>query len=192
MVSMIQTVTQVTRLQDRPKLFGVFGAVFGLSSVIGPLIGGALTDHVTWRWCFFINIPVGSVSIAAVVFLLKASPPLGADLTKRSRKNLINQALHMDFFGAFLVAVSVTCLVLALQWGGNTKAWNDKDVVICFVFAGVAAIAFIFWEKYLGGKAMTPLEIFKSRSVYAIASYSFLTRFSLLLFSYVSTFILLL
>ncbi|KAJ7646418.1 major facilitator superfamily domain-containing protein [Mycena polygramma] len=78
-VAMFQILAQVTRLEDRPRLFGMFGAVFGLSSIIGPLIGGAFTDHVTWRWCFFINLPVGGVSLTAVTFLLKASPPLGSD-----------------------------------------------------------------------------------------------------------------
>ncbi|KIM82572.1 hypothetical protein PILCRDRAFT_820439 [Piloderma croceum F 1598] len=183
-VSMIQILAQVTRLEDRPRLFGMFGAVFGLSSIIGPLIGGAFTDHVTWRWCFFINLPIGGVSVTAVIFLLKSSPPLGADLTKRSPRDILRQAARLDFVGATLVAGVVTSLVLALQWGGNTKPWNDKSVIISFVFAGVISITFVAWEKYLGDNAMVPLKIFKSRSIYALISYSFLTRFSLLLFSY--------
>ncbi|KAJ7279546.1 ABC transporter [Mycena rebaudengoi] len=183
-VAMTQVISQVTRLEDRPRLIGLFGAVFGLSTVIGPLIGGAFTDHVTWRWVFFINLPIGGVSLTAVLLLLKASPPLGADLTKRSPKDIFQQVLRLDYVGAILVACAVTSLVLALQWGGNTKPWDDKSVIICFVFAAVLTVVYIVWETRLGDRAMVPTAIFKSRSIYAILAFCLLTRFSLLLFSY--------
>ncbi|KAJ7691182.1 transporter [Mycena rosella] len=183
-MAMYSIISQATRLEDRPRVFALFGAVFGLSSVIGPLMGGAFTDHVTWRWCFFINLPVGGVSAIAVLFILKAAPPLGSDPTKRSMRDILRQVMGLDFLGATLIAAAVTTLILALQWGGNTKAWNDKAVIICFVFAGVLSVAFGFWEVFLGDKAMTPTTIFGSVSVWAIVFAAFLTRFSLLLFSY--------
>ncbi|KAJ7923797.1 ABC transporter, partial [Mycena leptocephala] len=164
-VSSIQVISQVTRLEDRPTLFAMAGAVFGVSSIIGPLIGGAFTDHVTWRWCFFINLPVGGVSVIAVTLLLKAAPPLGSDPAKQSWTDLMKQVVRMDFVGAILVAGAVTNIVLALQWGGNTKPWNDKAVIICLALSGVLAVVFIAWEIYLGERAMTPTAVLHSRSM---------------------------
>ncbi|KAJ7730807.1 transporter [Mycena metata] len=184
MVAMIQVIAQTTRLQDRPKLFGMFGALYGLASVVGPLIGGGLTDHVTWRWCFWINLPLGGVSVCGVLFMVKSAPPLGSDPMKRTNRDIFQQILRMDYVGAILIAGAVTTLVLALQWGGNTKPWGDKAVIICFVFAAVLSAVFIGWESYMGDRAMAPTAIFKSRSIYSLLSYSFLSRFSLLIYSY--------
>ncbi|KAJ6508457.1 major facilitator superfamily domain-containing protein [Mycena sanguinolenta] len=183
-VAMIQVISQATRLEDRPRLFGIFGAVFGLSSVIGPLIGGAFTDKLSWRWCFFINLPLGAISIAGVTFLLKSSPPLGSDRSKRTYRDIFRQTLRLDYVGATLVAGAITSLELSLQWGGNTKPWNDKAVIICFVVSAVLGGIYVAWEAWLGETAMTPTTIFKSGSVWAILVYAFLGRFSLFVFSY--------
>ncbi|KAJ6521163.1 ABC transporter [Mycena vulgaris] len=183
-VSTIQMLSQSTRLEDRPRLFGMFGAVFGFASVIGPLIGGAFTDKVTWRWCFFVNLPIGGLSLGVVLISLPAAPPLGSNPTTRSPRAILHQVLHMDLLGAVLSAAAVTCLVLALQWGGNTKAWNDAGVISCFGVSGVTAIGFVLWEKHLGEAALAPMSIFKSRSVYGAVAFNFLTRFSLLFYFY--------
>ncbi|KAK7013189.1 major facilitator transporter-like protein, partial [Favolaschia claudopus] len=185
-IAIYQIVAQVTRLEDRFRLSGLLGAVFGLASVIGPLVGGAFTDHVTWRWCFYLNLPFGGVSVLGVSVLLKATPPLGSEFehTKRSWQTIWRQTLRLDFVGATLAAGAVTCLMLALQWGGNLKPWNDKAVIISFVFSGVITATYVAWEIYMDERAMTPPAIFKTRSAWAIIAYSFLTRFSLLLYSY--------
>ncbi|KAF7378120.1 Major facilitator transporter-like protein [Mycena sanguinolenta] len=171
-VSILQILAQATRLEDRPKFMGMLGVVYSVASIIGPLIGGALTDHVSWRWCFYLNLPVGGVSMAAISMLLKP--------------DLWDQVRKIDFVAAVLAAGSVTCLGLALQWGGNTKSWNDKAVIVTFVFAGILAVALVFWEKHVGDAAMAPLVIFKSRSIYAVMLYGFLTRFTQLIFAYAS------
>ncbi|KAJ7716965.1 ABC transporter [Mycena maculata] len=183
-ISVMQVMSEVTLLKDRARLYGMFGAVFAISSIIGPLIGGAFTDHVTWRWVFFLNLPIGGVSLVAVILILKTNPPLGSDPRKRSFRDIVRQGMHMDFVGATLIAGGVTCLLMALQWGGNTKPWNSKAVIICFVFAGISFLAFVSWEVHMGERAMLPLTIFKSRSIYAIVAYCFLTRFALLVFSF--------
>ncbi|GAA5876984.1 hypothetical protein JCM1840_007089 [Sporobolomyces johnsonii] len=183
-ISMLSILAQVTLLEDRPKLFGMFGAVFGLSSIIGPLIGGAFTDHVSWRWCFYINLPIGGVTLVACTFLLKSAPPLGSDPNKRSTRDLLLATARMDWIGGTLALGAVTSLVLALQWGGNQKPWKSGAVIACFVVAGVAFILCVFWERYLGDKAMVPGKLFKSISVYAILVSCFMTRCSMLLLTY--------
>ncbi|TNY17839.1 ABC transporter [Rhodotorula diobovata] len=183
-IAMLQIIAQVTALEDRPKLFSSFGAVFGISSVIGPLIGGALTDHATWRWCFLINLPVGAVSIVACVFLLKSTLPLGADPNDRTTRGILRQTARMDWLGALLCLGAITCLVLALQWGGNQKPWSDGSVIACFVVAGVLGVALVFWQRYLGDRAMVPGKIFKSIGVYGILVSAFMTRCSLLILTY--------
>ncbi|KAJ7032424.1 ABC transporter [Mycena alexandri] len=175
-VALLQVLSQATRLEDRPKYMGMLGGVFGISQIIGPLIGG--------RWNFWISLPIGGLSMAVVSVFLKAVPPLGSDPTRRAWSDLIPQVIAIDWIGALLVAGSVTSLVLATQWGGNTKPWNDKDVIIGFVSFGVLAIVFVLWERHIGDRAMTPLKIFKSPSIYAIIAFGFFNRFTNLLYAY--------
>ncbi|KAK7013180.1 major facilitator transporter-like protein [Favolaschia claudopus] len=157
-VSIFQIIAQVTRLEDRPRYFGALGAVLSCR-----------LRRWTVDWC---DGASGSTSLSAVSpssessFLLKASPPLGSDPTKRTWRDIWEQSLGLDF------------------WGGNIKPWNDKGVIISFVFAGVLTAVYVIWEKYLGEKAMTPMAIFQTRSVWGIMAYCFFTRFCMLLFSY--------
>nr|GAT60406.1 major facilitator superfamily protein [Mycena chlorophos] len=182
-VATIQILAQATRLEDRPRMFAALGSVFAVSSIVGPLVGGAFTQKVSWRWCFYVNLPIGGVSLLAVLLLLKAAPPMGVD--PDVAKNPWAAALRrIDWIGAVLIAGTVTTLMLSLQWGGNTKPWGDKDVIICFVFAGVLAVVFVLWQRRKGDTALIPPAIFHSVSMYAIIFYCMLTRFSLLIFSY--------
>lgn len=123
-------------LQKRPLAQGLFGAVFGIASVAGPLLGGALTTHATWRWCFYINIPFGAVAIAVIFFLLKVPPthaqvPQPGDTTesgevaageKPHRSRMWAKLRQLDFVGMSAFLPGIVCLLLALQWGGVVHA----------------------------------------------------------------------
>jgi MFS family permease len=97
-------------------LQGLFGALFGLASIVGPLIGGVFTSKVTWRWCFYINMPFGGVAMIVIAFCLKVPD---RDTTKLPWTEKLSQ---LDALGTAVLIPGVVCLLLALQWGGQTYA----------------------------------------------------------------------
>lgn len=103
-------------LQKRPQIQGLFGALFGIASVVGPLIGGAFASNVTWRWCFYVNLPIGGAAMVFIAFCLKISEQDTAKVSSAEK------VLQLDFFGTTLLVSGVVCLILALQWGGQTYA----------------------------------------------------------------------
>ncbi|CAE6512389.1 unnamed protein product [Rhizoctonia solani] len=161
-VSVLSIIAQVTRLEQRPALFGTFGAVFALSSVVGPLLGGAFTDHVSWRWCFYINLPFGAITVATIIFLTPNRPPIGG--SHYEGKTTLQKWLSLDWFGSLLALGMVTALLLPLQWGGNERPWNDKVVIALFCVFGVLCPAFIAWEYRLGDRAVMRTSMFRRRT----------------------------
>ncbi|GAA6053549.1 hypothetical protein JCM3770_005189 [Rhodotorula araucariae] len=201
-VSVLSIIAEATRLEDRPKLFGLFGAVFGVSSVVGPLLGGAFADHVSWRWCFYINLPIGAITVVAIVFILDAQPPPPmreevALWTERKfarytfsrwrppRSSLGFRIFALDWVGTILMIGIITCLVLALQWGGEKYAWSDGPVVACFVVFAVLIPVFIAFEwKLAGPSRILPLEFFNSRTQVGATLAAFFAMFILLISIY--------
>jgi len=155
---------------------------FAFASVVGPLLGGAFTDHVSWRWCFYINLPFGGIAIAAVVAFLPNNPPrLNPELKALT---LFRRILTIDFVGTILCLGMVCSLLLPLQWGGNTKPWNDKTVIGLFVAFGVLLALFIAWEWYRGDHAILPLKLLKRRTQIGTCLESFFIFLGLLLAIY--------
>lgn len=94
----------------------MFGAVMGVASIVGPLIGGGFTSNVTWRWCFYINLPIGGVAMLVIFFFLNIPDP---DTTQIP---LVQKLKQLDAPGTTVLVPGVVCLLLALQWGGQTLA----------------------------------------------------------------------
>ncbi|KAI0176042.1 MFS general substrate transporter [Hypoxylon sp. FL1284] len=149
-------------LRKRPMFQGIFGTVFGVSSVLGPLVGGAFTDRVTWRWCFYINLPIGA--IAAVCLLLvniPGKPPQKAGLWEHFTR--------LDPLGTLFFVPSIVCLLLALQWGGSTYAWNSWRIILLFVLFAVLFLVFAAVQVLMPDTATVPVRIITQRSIAAAA-----------------------
>ncbi|KAI1259344.1 major facilitator superfamily domain-containing protein [Xylariaceae sp. FL1019] len=148
-------------LEKRPLYQGLFGAVFGVSSILGPLVGGAFTSNVTWRWCFYINIPFGVVAfIVIIVFLRVPDRPE----TRISTKAKLSQ---LDALGTAALIPAVVSLLLAVQWGGLTFPWNDRRVIALLTLGIFLFIVFVLVQSFLPKTATIPPHILKQRSIMA-------------------------
>ncbi|TVY41272.1 Efflux pump [Lachnellula occidentalis] len=146
-------------LHKRPQYQGFFGAIFGIASVLGPLVGGAFTTSVTWRWCFYINLPLGGVVIMFVFFLLHIPD---RPETKIPFKDKLRQ---LNALGLLALVPGVVCLCLALQWGGTTYAWGNGRIVALLVLSFVLLIAFVLIQLWKPDQAIVPPRIFIQRSI---------------------------
>ncbi|XDG01864.1 hypothetical protein ABKA04_001479 [Annulohypoxylon sp. FPYF3050] len=148
-------------LHKRPLYLGFFGAVFGLASVIGPLVGGAFTSNVTWRWCFYINLPFGGIAMFVIAFLLHVPD---RKTTKIPTKAKVAQ---LDAIGTTLLIPGVVCLLLALQWGGLTYAWSNGRIIALLTLGIALFIGFAAVQVLMPKTATIPPRIFSQRSILA-------------------------
>ncbi|KAL3421805.1 hypothetical protein PVAG01_05961 [Phlyctema vagabunda] len=173
----IIVVTHILPLHKRPMVSGVFGSIFGISSVVGPLLGGAFTDNVSWRWCFYINLPIGAVTVAVLTFILHLP-------AVKNSKTLKEQLLSLDPYGTAVFLPGVICLLLALQWGGVTYDWSSARIIALFVLAGVLLVAFAAIQVWQKENATLPLRILKNRSIACGASFTILVAGSMITMIY--------
>ncbi|MDQ1038933.1 EmrB/QacA subfamily drug resistance transporter [Streptomyces sp. V3I8] len=150
--------------RERGRYQGLFGAVFGATSVLGPLLGGLFTEHLSWRWVFYVNLPVGVVALAVIAAVLH--------IPVRSRKHTI------DYLGTFLIAAVATCLVLVASLGGSTWAWVSPQIIGLTVLGVVLAVAFVAVERR-AAEPVLPLKLFRIRTFTLAAVISFVVGFAM-------------
>ncbi|RYC62856.1 hypothetical protein CHU98_g3353 [Xylaria longipes] len=146
--------TTIIPLHKRAIWTGTFSSIFALASIIGPVLGGALTQNVTWRWCFYINLPIGGAAAALFFILVHLRPG------KLETQPLKTKLEALDVFGFILIAGSITMILLALVWGGVEYAWRSSVEIGLFVGAVVILALFVFWQIHMGEKALIPPRLF--------------------------------
>src|SRR2546425_4969832 len=145
--------------RERGKWQGVTGAVFGISSIIGPVVGGWLTEYASWRWIFYVNLPIGIVALLVLIFLM---PPLRRGATQVS----------IDYIGAALLIIGTVPLLLGFTWAGTQYAWLSPPIIDLFVLAVVALVAFVLYEAWLERRKGQPIiepSLFKN-SIFTVST----------------------
>ncbi|WP_405612841.1 DHA2 family efflux MFS transporter permease subunit [Streptomyces sp. NBC_00076] len=150
--------------RERGRYQGMFGAVFGTTSVLGPLLGGLFTEHLSWRWVFYVNLPVGVVALAVIATVLR--------IPRKSTRHVI------DYLGTFLIASVATCLVLVASLGGTTWGWGSPQIVGLAVLGVVLAFAFVAVERR-AAEPVLPLKLFRIRTFALSAVISFVVGFAM-------------
>ncbi|MFF9327614.1 MFS transporter [Streptomyces sp. NPDC014776] len=154
MIGVQAIIADIVPPRQRGRFMGLIGAAFGLASVAGPLLGGYFTDHLSWRWCFYVNVPFGLVTLAVVAVVLKLPKP-----TARPR---------FDVLGTLLLAAASTCLVLLTSWGGTEYAWGSRVITGLGAGALVAAALFLLAERR-AAEPLIPLRLFRD-SVFNVSA----------------------
>ncbi|MFI1221002.1 MULTISPECIES: DHA2 family efflux MFS transporter permease subunit [unclassified Streptomyces] len=164
MVLSMAIVGDIVTPRERGKYQGLFGAVFGVTSVLGPLLGGLFTQHLSWRWVFYINLPIGVVALIVIAAVLH--------IPVRREKHTI------DYLGTFLIASVATSLVLVASLGGTTWAWGSPQIIALAVLAVVLLVAFIAVERR-AVEPVLPLKLFRIRTFSLVAVISFVIGFAM-------------
>ncbi|KAH0421732.1 major facilitator superfamily transporter [Colletotrichum camelliae] len=167
-------ITKSVPLHKRPTFTAAIGAAAGVSQVIAPTLGGVFVDKATWRWCFWINLPLGGVTFAVILLFLRLS-----EQAKKEPRGFKEFMDNFDLVGTLLLIPWVICLLLALQWGGTEYAWSNWRIILCWCIFAVCFLLWGFVQYREGDKATVPLRIMSQRTMIA-SCWTILLLFSLL------------
>ncbi|KAK6425937.1 MFS sugar transporter [Oleoguttula sp. CCFEE 5521] len=178
----ILIVANTVPLRQRPTYTGGIGAMYGLASVAGPLMGGAFTDRVTWRLCFYINLPLGFITCVFIWFFY--NPSSSAQAKKLAEGSLMSKVQQFDIFGTIVFLPMIVCLLLALQWGGSKYPWKSGRIIALLVIFALLLVIFIGIQLWKKDHATVPPRIIKQRTVAAGAWFGAMVGASFFSFVY--------
>ncbi|MGW3078500.1 MULTISPECIES: MDR family MFS transporter [unclassified Kitasatospora] len=162
MVGVMSIMGALVPPRDRGKYQGMFAAVMALATIGGPLAGGFITDHLSWHWTFYINLPLGVIALAVVVVTLKLP---------KVRSNA-----KIDYLGAILLTTGITSLVLITTWGGQQYAWGSKEILGLAALAIASLIGFCYVERR-AQEPMLPLGLFRNLNFTLVSIIGFIVGF---------------
>ena len=159
------TIGDLFSLRTRGAFYGIIGGVWAIASSIGPIIGGAFTQKVTWRWCFYVNLPLDGLAFFILLFFLDLKTP---------KTPLMEGLKAIDWVGSLLVVGATLMFLFGLQYGGETYPWDSAIVLCLLIFGGLTFALFILYEWKVPTYPVMPLGLFKKRSNIATLSVVFI------------------
>lgn len=159
-------VLTVSPEKSKPVLLGICSSCFAMGLILAPVIGGAFTQYATWRWCFWVNLPPGALTLLAMLCFFRP-PSIQRDRTA------VQRIIDLDLIGCAIFIPGIFMLLLAMMWGGTKESWGSATTIGLFVGSAVMLIIFVSWEGYKGEDAMIPGNIVARRTITFSVLFSF-------------------